>query len=556
MIHIQVSAFRGVKQADIALNRVALVGGHNGHGKSSLTQAVQAALTGIFSPGMNLKKNEAQILVNRDVAGQQSAAKVTFDGGASVTMNWPSCERGESGVTPQVSVFAAGVTKLTAMKDADRAASLTHYLQSEPTEAELRAELNTRSVDPDAVKAVCDAVKMDGYDITEKRMREQASRTKGAWGQVTGRTWGSKIAFEWVPEGYDAFTLKVPVESIRNEIANLQEQYSLAVGAEAVASTNVAELEASAARLPEYTVQRDKIAKLVQDEAERGQQHQAKRPPPPLMSGLPPQKCPHCQGELEVTQGAVKPYAGGPSQEEVNESVRKMDEWAAEDKRLRESYGNLKAQLKTAEDNVARAKADAEKAKAVHAAPKATTSSEHLQALINSKQNHLQAVSDVAKSRELARKVEDDLIIADILSADGLRKKKLSQKLSAFNGTLKVMCDVAGFETVFITDDLKIRYGAYPYELRSEGEKYRVNAILQVAMADKDGSPIIVMDGMDILDVSGKNGIFKLINKDATRHYLICMTAASPDKLAPLKKFGLGTTYWIENGQTREVANV
>lgn len=556
MIHVQVSAFRGVKQADIALNRVALVGGHNGHGKSSLTQAVQAALTGIFSPGMNLKKNEAQILVNRDVAGQQSAAKVTFDGGASVTMNWPSCERAESGVTPQVSVFAAGVTRLTAMKDADRAATLTHYLQSEPTEDELRAELNARTVAPDAVKAVCDAVKVDGYDITEKRVREQASRTKGAWGQVTGRTWGSKIAFEWVPEGYDAFTLKVPAESLRGEIALLQEQYTLAVGAEAVSSANVAELEASAARLPEYTEQRDKVAKLVQDEAERGQQHQAKCPPPPLASGLPPQKCPHCQGEIEVTQGAVKPYTGGPSQEEVNESVRKMEEWAIEDRRLRESYGNLKAQLKTAEDNVSRAKADAEKAKSARETPKSATSSEQLQAMIASKQNHLHAVDSVAKARELARKVEDDLIIADILSADGLRKKKLASKLAEFNAELKAMCEVAGFETVFITDDLQVRYGAFPYDLRSEGEKYRVNAILQVALADRDGSPVIIMDGMDILDVSGKNGMFKLINKDATRHYLICMTAASPDKLAPLKQFGLGTTYWIENGQTKEVSDV
>ena len=131
MIEITVSGYRGVNHATVALNRVALVAGLNGQGKTSFSQAAAAALTGVFAPGLSIKKSEANALVYRG-SQSESMAKASFAEGTG-SMRWPSCEYATSGQVPAVSHFAAGVSKLPLLDDKERARVLAEYLQTLPT---------------------------------------------------------------------------------------------------------------------------------------------------------------------------------------------------------------------------------------------------------------------------------------------------------------------------------------------------------------------------------------------------------------------------------------
>jgi len=146
--------------------------------------------------------------------------------------------------------------------------------------------------------------------------------------------------------------------------------------------------------------------------------------------------------------------------------------------------------------------------------------------------------------------IEIAIKVVEILSPDGLRKKRLSKMLSQINKPMAEMCATAGWKPVEIMDDLSISYSGSPYALLSESEKWKTRAMLQFTVASfEDGAEIILIDGADILDKIGRNGLIRASLKSKFR-VVIFMTLNEKNELPgseALEKMN-GHSYWIENG--------
>ena len=139
-----------------------------------------------------------------------------------------------------------------------------------------------------------------------------------------------------------------------------------------------------------------------------------------------------------------------------------------------------------------------------------------------------------------------------VLAPDGLRKRKLADKLEAFNIRLMDLSTVSGWQQVFIDENLDCNYGSRPLWAASKSGQWRARAIIQVAMAQMDGSAAVILDEADMLDTQGRNGLFKMLGSSELLA-LVCMTFSSRDKVPNLRLAQLGVSYWIENGVADEL---
>jgi hypothetical protein len=139
MITVRVENFRGCGKAEIVCDRIALVAGRNAAGKSSLAQAVGAALTGETLPFGLASKGEAKRLVKTGAETARVEIVETFaapgsEAGGVARVEWPSCTATNRGDPPYASAYAAGLASLARMAPKDRAAVMASYLQGlDPT---------------------------------------------------------------------------------------------------------------------------------------------------------------------------------------------------------------------------------------------------------------------------------------------------------------------------------------------------------------------------------------------------------------------------------------
>ena len=148
-----------------------------------------------------------------------------------------------------------------------------------------------------------------------------------------------------------------------------------------------------------------------------------------------------------------------------------------------------------------------------------------------------------------------------LLAPTGVRQQKLAEKVGEFNGNLKGLCKLAGWKLVELdAETLTMSYGGYQYRWLSDGAKYRVRTILQIAMAQMDGSDLFICDGADILDsgpplngvTRGRPGLFKLLI-GLGLPALVLMTAKGKEEVPDLTKVGV-SSYWIEEGTVNLLA--
>jgi hypothetical protein len=147
----------------------------------------------------------------------------------------------------------------------------------------------------------------------------------------------------------------------------------------------------------------------------------------------------------------------------------------------------------------------------------------------------------------LHRLVEGNEIVIALLAADGLRAKKLARVIDVFNAQLANLARPAGWLGVRLDDAGNIGYGDRPYSLLSTSEQYRVRAVLAVAMAQIDGSDLVILDGVDILDAPSRGQLFAML-AEVEISALVTMTVARREQLPDLAASELGQSYWLAGG--------
>lgn len=575
-IEIKVRGFRGCEKADIVAGNIALIAGQNGAAKSSVCQAVAAALTGSPIPYFRSDKADKALLNKGDskllLHGGMKDASVTVDlvGSESkmpaASVAWPALTWEGTGALASSKVACGLITPLD-MPDADRQKFFADLLKTDPTADDLKATIIEKipELKPTAEEAaeeartggqktrlgeIVAAVVLNGYDSSHTAAQSKRARLKARWEAMSNEAYGSKKAAGWRPQHW------------RKDLDGLTEEGAASVASRArerldQLSANAAVGEAQIAELEEVA-KGEVVAKQAVDEAlaahGKWMDIVAKRTEAANAIFIPTATpCPHCGGMVDIKGGTLEQsrasthdislakHAKSEATAELQQAKQELD---AAEKVLRGARGQLSSIMEAV------TRLNAVKSKSV---PKEKI--DEARDYLNGCEADLAMVKAVAACEELAADIGISQKLVEILSPEGLRRQKLQKALAPFNKDfLAPLSAEAGFPAITINDDLEILYGGRHYFLLSESEKYRARSVIQIAVAMYDSSKVVIFDGADILDKDGRNGLFAMTGMAPDIHFVIGMTFSSKTNAAgkvivpDLAKAEIGATYWMESG--------
>lgn len=545
-MRFEVDNFMGCASARCDTSGVALVVGMNHQGKSSTLRAVAAALTRITVP-LGLKKGDAGLFVRTGTA--KGRVMVSTDGG-TVTVEWPKAEATTTGEKPPTSSpVAAGLASFVAMAEARRVELLRDLLKAVPSMEDVLVDLKARNIpDANAAKA-WERVDRDGWDSACAHFGERSKEAKGQWAYVTGEAWGSKKGESWTPPGWDETLAGASLDGLEAELTAAKAELEDMVGRQAVGAEKVAQLRERAAGAAGIMDELKAAEALIHQHTETmlAAQDVFDALPPPPEKGTP---CPHCGGAVGITVARqLYKVENIPGQEGHDRLKAKQD--------AGEKVGEAKNALHEAQETLRRltlhlaSAKDAEKElAAMGGGPAGGVPAEAVEAkreAVRSAEGRRDAFKKASEAVRLHRNVVGNATIAEALSPDGVRRTVMLRKLEEFNGQLAALSATAGWAAVSVTKDMGAELGGRPYVLLSESEQFRTRVTLQLAIADLDGSDVVVIDGAELLDNPGRGGLLKVLVRRG-RPAVVGMMASAPDKVPNLAAKGAGVVCWVESG--------
>jgi hypothetical protein len=584
----KITNYRGCSSADFPIDRITLIGGPNAAGKTSIAQALGAALTGEAIPVRGVRASSAGQLVRGGTAAGQ--VQVVHQGG-QIVIDWPKAKALTEGRPPYASPFAAGLSCVLNLPGKERPEVLSRYLKSEPERKDLESALADLELSADHLDKLWSLIQQQGWDGACANAKEKGAKLKGQWEEFTGERYGSKKADAWLPADWEPVLDGASEDQLQAQVTDARDALEGAIASEAVSGAKIQELEDRAARAAEIKPFVEE-AKILRDEAAAAvEQARAKvsgaSADPALtealdaarstLAALPAAEsgkfltCPHCRKSVAVVDGRLLP-AAEPLPEDEIKSRKLAIEQATDKVRGAERAVNesLQATQAEAREKLQQAQAELEKAGQAHqhrAADlgQAEAAGRELSELKNrpagssgdvqSCRNELALAEDrlkawqrktAADNRHYNIGVNQQLVAA--LSPDGVRLRKLEQALAGFNTKLAGLDHLSGWGVVSIDKDLDACLNGTPYHLLSKSERWRVRTTLQLMMAVMDASQAVVIDGADILvDKALRNGLFSLL-RDLDIPAVVCMALRGPDELPNVDAADLGQAYWMADG--------
>lgn len=539
MFTINANHLRGMSKVSIDVDGVTLIAGHNRAGKSSIMQASAAALMGRAIMVAGLKKNEVDRLINSASLKKTATATVSNDE-FNCSVSWPSCDVAINGNFKPISDIAAGMVDVTMLDAKTKADRLSELLKTNPTIEDVTEYMAGQGVTEKAIQAAWETVITEGWDAAHAKAKEAGAKRKGAWEQITGARYGSKIAESWTPQGWtddleaeDIEALKAKESEKEKEVIEASRRQGADKAERDRLSAAVANLPNMEAKLAEATVKKEEAHKEL---------NEFKLLAIPMVSS--PRKCPHCEGLVTVEQNGDLVDA---SYYDAEKAKKQREDHIKRGKEIEEKFNlaydvvkelhravlsarGLKQQLDdmivfdgNGNDDLARAKQEHEKAKLA-----------------------LTMKQQIIDARAAHQQVARGQLFIDMLAPDGVRKAKLAKSIEKFNAMLlKISSSFDSCQPVQMSDDLSIYYNGLPLVLVSESEKFRAKVVLQLALAARQKDWIVLIDGADILDEAGRAGLFKMLSKFGMA--MVAMTMENTGRLPNNVKKG----YWIEDGSSK-----
>lgn len=544
---ITIRNVRGCERADLDVDTIALLAGLNRAGKSSVAEAVGAALTGQAGAGRLGSRDSLGIMVR--TGASDAGVEIANDSGTTMMM-WPSGRGRTEGDGPTSSVYAVGLSSLVSLAPKERARVLAEYLHADPTLDDLAVALAAHGWDRAFAEQVWQRLTEQGWDGFHKLRQERGAELKGQWRQIVGggQSYGSKIAAAWRPD-----LAELREGDLLAAVGRAKADVENAVAAAAVSSAERDRLVGEAAKLDEASgnaLRTDAEVTKAAEALAAAQQARLACDPAERALTVP---CPHCKAPIIVR---ATDLAGGFTLEMPDKAA--LDD--AEVKRRRNAIATADGRVAHAHDelNLARraqaeAKAAVERAeqaaarlKSWPAAVETGTNAEAAREALQRAEVKLREFRTKVEADKRHREIEGNEALLGILAPDGLRAKKLAETVEVFFGEtgLRGLTDAAGWEPVTVDADMGLWLGARPYAVLSTSEQYRVRAVLAVGMAKLDGSDLIVLDAADVLDGPTRGGLLAMLDAAGTPA-LVCMTLTRREQVPePAREF----SYWIAGG--------
>ena len=564
---IQVKNFRGVRDVHIEGGPLVLLAGRNKAGKSSFCQAAAAALA--RKPIPFLKPSEAKgefsTVIPKPLAGMLvrtgapgAEATVRNDNGYT-TITWPAAEIEATGDGPRASPFAAGIENDNglwlwfAMDARARARHLVELLRAMPDEATVVQACTALGMSPTSAAKLAKAVTDQGWDSIHAAMREHGVKLKGQWEAATGERFGAKKSGGWTPAKWADDLAEASQSSLAKAMAEAEAALEAAIATNATGAAEREKLQIVAAVAPPPVASLEKRLEALNESLAKCLAKEKTLEP----ADDRPVDCPHCGKPVAV-------MAGGPAGHILKKAVKLtekerarrrkvIEDHRAETRSLAEDLDKVKTDLQRAYqrvDEIAQAKARLEAMGASTAADD-TGAVDAAREGVRAARDHIDAFDAWSNAKRISGSIERNQKVIDLLSADGLRKTALASALARFNARLAELCAAAvirggTWPTIRLDGEMNVVIADRPLVLSSGSERYMAQAVLQVAMAEIDGSSMVIFDRADVLDPGNRSGIVPLL-AHAKLPALVSYTTARPEYLPNLPA-ATGKCYWIEDG--------
>ncbi|MEN9890142.1 MAG: RecF protein [Pseudomonadota bacterium] len=538
---LTVRGFLGARDIELAMpERVQLIAGRNGAGKSSIRDAIALALTADL--GRVTLKKEAQQLVHAGadhalcevVDGDGVAWHVTITAGGKIA-------DGQKGREPDpVLPYVLGGQRLAGMSPTDRRAFLFGL-------AGIRAD--TKTVRASLIASGCDAARVDrvlpllrsGFPAAAEEAKTQATAAKGAWRELTGENYGSEKAKTWRAQAPAVDRAEIDaaaqrVANMRARLGVLQQQLGAAdaqnYGRQQLAAS-IAQLEEAAGLLARRTAklngdrellasQRAELARLeaTAGVAQReGVVHDLARSTYALLvlgnvdrDSVVGRDADRALAAYVAEHGPVTAAAGGDAEARAalprkREAVELMERAVAASQRDADASTSARDQLtaRRAELVAYTTVDDAQLRADLADLQSQTLAAERVRDRLQAQAAAVASADQTtAKAAAAHAAVESWTAIADRLGPDGIPAEMLAQALGPIRERLAQSASDSSWPEVEIAADMTVTMGGRDYRLLSESEQWRADAMLAEVVAHVSGARLLVLDRFDLLDLPGR----------------------------------------------------
>jgi hypothetical protein len=550
---ITIQNFRGLSDLEAPVAPLLLLAGSNAAGKTSACTAIAAVASGVLLPFDGLTKGKAALIVH-DGAERAQAVITTEEGAAAAS--WPAVERSTQGRFRDASAVAVGLEDLTALKPVERAGRLIQLIGAEPTEHDLIEAMGNAEVPAEYTPAVWNQI-AKGWDAAHEHYKTEGAKLKGQWEKLTGDRFGATKALTWRPkdwalalEGESVDFLEANLKVANEALAHAQQQAGADRATVEALTRDAAMLASSRQAATDAQVDLDSMQKALV-RAEKAFHALGEKP----KVGKPPLTCPCCQQNLRLVSGTLV-EAQDEDPDEIAAAIAHYEEAEATWKKARDSRDMAQRYLDAARNKVQAAESATAKLKSMpEASETAETDIAAARTKVERHNRNLLMKGQVIEAMKLTQRITQHIAIVGMLDKGGLRQKVLVERLGAFNGKLVDNSGTAGWAPVHIDADMAISYGGRLLSMCSGGEQFRTRVTLQLTIAQVEEAPIVIVDGADILDKAGRNGLFALIRALGIPA-VIGMTILRENEMPNLAKAGIGNSVWIEGGRAAEATQV
>jgi hypothetical protein len=542
-----VKNFRGISEATLEGEGIILVSGRNRAGKTSLVAGLAATLSSDANMGVT-KKDSGSRHVRRGDAVGRAMVRDYQDRWSGV--KWPDCEiqQGEVGGVFSSS-YATGLSSVADSDPAERARALAQYINALPSKDDLSAAMVEPGYSQAAMDRIWAITEAKGWDGAAKDAETHGTKLKGQWEGEAGEKYGAKKAEEWKPMGWD--------ESW--EGADLGERLNDAKNALKLALKDQGRSEAETEAIKKIAaveVDLDELKRLVEGGeklVKRGEEIIEKLPPDPENQG-PSVHCPHCGAECVIDHGNIAiPSAPAASAAELKNIRTNRARATGSLVNTKAKLGVCKAALKKGEDDIAAAHAAKKALKEIKGVGgEAGNAAEEAQMAVDGAQYRVDGYNKMVNAHGIHAQIMRNGALIELLRPGGLRRKKLVTALEDVNADFAEASQDVGWEPLRLDESMTLYYGQTPYADCSASEQFRVRVILQIYMALRDRSEVLLIDAADILDSLDRPKLFEFVAR-AKLPAIITMTLSKPESAENCARVGIEKQYWLENGNAEEV---
>lgn len=546
---LRVINFRGITDAVVEIVQLTLLAGRNGAGKTSILQALTAAISGIVVPVDGLKSNHAPRLLRTGSKGGEVSLEHTT-GTAQIV--YPDGKLTTTGAPLGISEHAAGMKSILDEPTKDRAAIINRILAADPTRADLDSALKAAGAySPEASESIWSTVSSSGWDAAHAHARERGAKLKGQWEAVAGEQYGSKKAESWLPASWDASLWNATEQQLTANVTQENEWLTAALASSAVAASEIerlrAEVKAGEVAARDLDAEKSAVEMMIKNREDINDKLDY-IPSPDEQD----HSCPSCGAPLSIESGKIIVRIS-LTVDQKTERRQAIDQAKASITALAKAIDAGTRRIGDLQRTVTNGRNAYDQLARTPAQPVTTDhgSVDDCRARVKRAADQLAAFQTRARAERIHKNILTNQIIVDVLGPAGLRKTKAATAMTALNSRLALLCTAAGWAGVSVSADMMVSYNATPYALASESEQFRCRVTLQAAIIQIESAPVFIIDRADILDAVGRNGLIKLARAVGVP-VVIGMTISKRDDVPNVARLG-GAAYWVENGTALRV---